>query len=126
MNTQHAVDYRRSRPISRRYPRGRIDGYSVDIADGRFFAHGAIADISLTGFKMALSFDSFKADQYSYTTIISGKGRHFKLLVKPCWKNSSGQKSEVGFKIVDAPWEWAEFAMMVIHRDVDHDWIGQA
>ncbi len=126
MNTQKVSDFKQSRPIGRRYPREQIIGYSIDIADGQFFARGAIEDISLNGFKIAMPSDSFKADQFKYKTVFSGHGKHFKLLVKPCWKKTCGQQSEIGFKIVDAPWEWAEFAMAIIHRDGNQDWVGQA
>ena len=34
-------------------------------------------------------------------------------LAKPCWKRTGSMTSriDIGFKILDAPWEWVEFAM---------------
>jgi hypothetical protein len=119
-------DIRRLRPISRRYPRGKLHDFSADIADGKFFASGRVDDISLSGFKMSDVSDSFRADKYSYTVVISGKGWHLKVLVKPCWKKKNNENYEIGFKIVDAPWEWAEFAISAVQTDNSQDWVGNA
>lgn len=106
-----------TRPV-RRHKRAELDGFVGDIADGNNVLGGVVTDVSESGFKMSQVPDVFTADKLSYTTVISGKGRHFRVLVKPCWskKLDSNGLLEVGFKIVDAPWEWSEMVFSHIPK----------
>ena len=56
---------------------------------------------------------TFSAADHSYTTVISGNGKHYRVIVIPCWTKKVGndRSVEVGFKIVEASWEWAEFVL---------------
>jgi hypothetical protein len=93
--------------MNRKYRRAGIKGFVGDIADGNLVIGGIIEDISIGGFKITHIPDWFSADKLFYTAILSGGGKHYRLLAKPCWK----KKGEMGFKILDAPWGWVELTM---------------
>ena len=97
----------------RKNPRLDVQGLVGDIADGNFVLGGLVDDVSLVGFKMSNLPISFSADKRGYTTVISGKDKHYKCIVIPCWtkKAEDTQSIEVGFKIIQASWEWTEFVL---------------
>lgn len=95
----------------RRYRRGMVSGFSCDIADGNRLVGGIVGDVSSNGFKLLDVDESFQADDHCYQTVVSGKGRHYKMLAKPCWRRKSDKGLEVGFKIMDVSWEWTEFIL---------------
>ncbi len=97
--------------IKRRHSRIEVQGFEGDIADGNFVIEGAVEDVSFGGFKMSNLPRNFLTSSQNYTTVVSGMGKHFRLIVTPCWKKmaASNHSMEVGFKIVGAPWEWSEF-----------------
>jgi hypothetical protein len=99
--------------IKRRHPRVDVHGYVGDIADGNFVLGGIVEDVSSGGFKLSNLPETFSAADRSYTTVISGKGNHYRVIVIPCWtkKTGSNPSLEVGFKIVQSSWEWAEFVL---------------
>jgi hypothetical protein len=100
--------------IHRRYRRGKVAGLSCDIADGNRIIGGVIENISANGFKMSQVDDTFPADEFYYQTIVSGNGRHYKIIAKPCWTRDTDTGREIGFKIVDASWEWTEFVLQTV------------
>jgi hypothetical protein len=102
--------------IKRRHPRVEVHGFVGDIADGNFVLGGIVEDVSSGGFKMSDLPGNFSANDRSYTTVISGKGRHYRVIVIPCWtkKVKSSRFMEVGFKIMQASWEWTEFVMNTV------------
>lgn len=97
--------------IHRRFEREKVNGFSGDIADGNQMIGGEIDNVSTNGFKMVNITDGFRAKKHCYQAIISGDGKYYKLLAKPCWKRQTAEGMEIGFKIVDAPWEWFEFIL---------------
>lgn len=111
--------------LKRRYQRTGVHGFVADIADGNVVLGGLVTDISAGGFKMTRIADTFAVEKHSYTTIISGEGKHYKVLAKPCWSrlDPSTHSQEIGFKIVDAPWEWTEFVLNTASdSDYEDDW----
>ena len=100
-------------PSKRRHPRVDVQGLAGDIADGNFVFEGIVEDVSLGGLKMSNLPINFSALNRSYTTVISGKDKHYKCIVIPCWtkKAKNNRLVEVGFKIIQAPWEWTEFVL---------------
>ncbi len=100
----------------RKKPRAVVKGYMGDIADGRVVLNGNVEDISSGGLRMTNLPDSFSDKERNYMTVISGMGKHFKVLVRPCWsKQVVGNKSiEVGFRIIEAPWEWEELIVSTV------------
>ena len=97
--------------MKRKHRRAELSGFVGDLVSGKLVFGGNIQDISLGGFKIKDIPPSFDAEKLTYTIVVSGRGKHFRVLAKPCWKRvSSGQGSvDIGFKILDAPWEWVEF-----------------
>ncbi len=98
--------------VKRRNTRTRVQGFVGDIAVGSSIICGDVADISCSGIKMTSLPENFSAVKHIYTTIVSGDGKHYKLLVKPCWKkrNTDGGV-EIGFKILDAPLDWVDLTL---------------
>lgn len=111
--------------LKRRFQRTGVHGFVADIADGNSMLNGLVADVSSGGFRMTRIADTFVVAKHSYTAFISGGGKNYKVLVKPCWqKNDAGSNFvEMGFKIVDAPWEWMEFVLNTVSdTDYEDDW----
>lgn len=110
--------------IKRRHSRIEVQGFEGDIADGNFVIEGVVDDVSFGGFKMSNLPRNFLTSSQNYTTVVSGKGKHFRLIVTPCWKKiaTRNHSMEVGFKIVGTPWEWSEFITNEISTiSKDHD-----
>lgn len=102
-----------SQRITRKHRRAGLAGFTGDVADGKNIFSGHVTDISLGGFKVADLPHSFTAERHTYVAILSGGGKYYRVLAKPCWKKSGSltNRIDIGFKILDAPWEWVEFAM---------------
>ena len=85
---------------------------------------GKVEDISSGGFKITNIPQSFSADRYVYTVLLSSQdGKTFSdCWPGPCWskRNSGADRLEMGFRIIDAPWEWTEFTFGEI-SDVDYE-----
>lgn len=105
--------------VKRKHPRAAVEGFVADIADGNFVLEGNVADISSGGFKMSNLPYNFSATSRSYTTVISGDGKHYRMVVVPCWKMENGIFLDVGFKIVQAPWEWSELILQAVPSSGD-------
>ena len=102
--------------MRRKYRRAGVPGFVGDIADGNLVIGGMIEDISTGGFRITNIPEFFQAEKHTYSAVLSGAGKHYRLLAKPCWrKKGTGQDQvEMGFKIIDAPWEWVELTMKEI------------
>lgn len=108
--------------FSRRSRRERVSGFTCDIADGYRLLNGRVENISANGFKMTQLSEAFLGDEHCYRTVVAGGGKHFKILAKPCWKRSSPEGLEVGFKIIDVSWEWTELLLTTELERLDEDW----
>jgi hypothetical protein len=99
--------------MKRKYRRAGLAGFVGDLAVGKLVIGGHIADVSIGGFKITDIPGTFSAEKHTYKAVLSGGGKHYRLLVKPCWKRQGSGKGnmDIGFKIIDAPWEWVEFTM---------------
>jgi len=99
--------------MKRKHRRAGLSGFIGDLADGKLVVGGNIEDISTGGFKITDIPSSFSTEKHTYTAILSGGGKHYRLLAKPCWKKQGAGRGnvDIGFKILDAPWEWVEFTM---------------
>lgn len=98
--------------LKRKYCRARIPGFIVDLADGKKIIGGIVETLSTGGFEITNLPKSFAAEKHTYTAVLSGGGKHYKMLAKPCWKKEKGKNYlNIGFKILDAPWKWVEFTM---------------
>lgn len=99
--------------LKRRNSRFNVHGLVGDIADGNLVLGGIVEDVSFNGFRMSNLPKNFSAARRSYTTVISGNNKHYRCIVVPCWSQKSDKSRfvDVGFKIVQAPWEWTEFVL---------------
>jgi hypothetical protein len=102
--------------MKRKYRRAGLSGFVGDLADGKNVIGGNIQDLSIGGFRITDIPESFNAEKHTYTAILSGGGKHYRLLAKPCWKKmgAANGRIEIGFKILDAPWEWLDLTMNAI------------
>jgi hypothetical protein len=110
--------------VERKFQRLWVPGFVGELADGKSIVGGIVEDISEGGFKITSIPDSFTAEKHTYSAILSGGGKHYKVLAKPCWRKQGQGKNnvEIGFKILDAPWEWVELTMAEIPEfDTDDD-----
>ena len=106
----------------RRHPRVAVKNLSVDVSDGHRFFSGIVSDVSRFGFRMIDLPKNLNADVKKMTAIISGRGKRFKMIVKPKWSTKESLTKSVGAEILDVPWDWTEFAMdfePVAHKDAD-------
>ena len=108
--------------VKRKHRRIDIPGFVGDLADGNSIVGGLIENISAGGFKMINVPESFTAEKHTYKAILSGGDKHYKVLAKPCWRKQGKDKNnvEIGFKILDAPWEWVALTLDEI-ADFDTD-----
>lgn len=107
--------------VKRKSRRARIPGFVGDLADGNAVIGGKVGNISKTGFSFTGVSTDFQADRHVYTIVLSRSGNHYRVMAKPCWRRRGGKdESEIGFKILDAPWEWVEFTMTEI-PEFDYD-----
>jgi hypothetical protein len=99
--------------MKRKCNRRKVAGYYGDLAIDSNIVRGVVQDISSGGFKLSHLPDSFQNEKHVYTIIISKGDSHYKLLAKPCWQNKKSEETHlnVGFKVIDAPWEWAELTL---------------
>lgn len=96
----------------RKYRRSFIADFVADLADGRKIIGGIVENISPGGFEITSLPKSFTAEKHFYTTVLSGGGKHYKILAKPCWSKKKGKHHvDIGFKILDAPWQWLELTL---------------
>lgn len=95
----------------RKYHRAGVLGFVADFADGNRIITGIVENVSTGGFEINNLPKSFIAEKHIYTVILSGGGKHYKMLVKPCWRKQKGFNVLIGFKIVEASWEWMQLTM---------------
>lgn len=106
-------------PVKRKSRRAKIPGFIADLADGNAIIGGKVGNISQNGFSFTHVSPEFPADKHAYTIVLSRNGSHYRVIAKPCWR-LQGEENEIGFKILDAPWEWLEFTMTEI-PEFDYD-----
>ena len=76
------------------------------LADGHFFFDGMVENISRSGLKVTGIPAKFDIHTRACTTIVSGRGKNFKLKVKPSWAQDNGLYKDVGFQILSSPVDW--------------------
>jgi PilZ domain len=100
--------------IARRHRRSAVSGMTANVADRNILYDGMVSDISTGGFRLQRKADDFAGSSMSYTVIVSVGRQRYRILAKPCWIRNDGatRNQEIGFRIIDAPWEWLELVMM--------------
>ena len=105
-NGRHLVQQKR------KYKRTEITGFSASVSDGKKIFRGVVENVSTGGFEITNLPKLFTSEIYSCTAVLSGGGKHYKMLAKPCWSKKKGKRNiTIGFKILDASWEWLAFTM---------------
>jgi len=103
----------------RRHQRITVDSLFADVSDGRGFFSGTVTDLSRFGLCMTDLPAKLDHTSQRLSIVISGHGRNFKMLVKPCWvKTATGRKC-VGVEIMNTPWAWTEFVIEFEPQPVD-------
>jgi hypothetical protein len=105
--------------IARRHRRSAVSGMTASIADRNLLYDGRVADVCTGGFRLQRKSDDFTGRCLSYTVIISVGRKRYRVLAKPCWIRNDGanRDQEIGFRIIDAPWEWLELVMLSLDDD---------
>ena len=98
----------------RRHRRSAVSGMMANIADGKFLYSGRVVDVSAGGFRLQRNADEFAGNGMSYTVIVWIDRKRYRVLAKPCWIRNDGatRNQEIGFRIIDAPWEWLEMVLL--------------
>ncbi len=76
------------------------------IADGSLLFEGVVTNISKNGIKVVDIPAKFKLTSQEYRSVISAKGRNYRLAITPVWIDKKGLNLEVGFKIVAPTLDW--------------------
>lgn len=114
-NNEARVPEPQSGRRKRKYPRAGVPGFVGDLAVGKKVLAGIVENISAGGFEIVNLPLSFLAEKFIYKVVLSGGGKYYKMLAKPCWRKNKGASSvKIGFKILDASWEWMELTMHTI------------
>lgn len=107
--------------VKRKSRRVSIPGIIGDLADGNAVIGGKVGNISKAGFNFINVPPDFHGDNHVYTIVLSKGENHYRVMAKPCWQRArEKEEREIGFKILDAPWEWVEFTMAEI-PEFDYD-----
>lgn len=101
----------------RRYKRQSLNNYTGDISDERVVVNGIVENVSASGFKLTGVSNAFASVGLDCSVVVSGDGKNFKLKARPCWEKQGGASKEIGFKVVDASWEWYEFVLEALHDE---------
>ncbi|MBU0728741.1 MAG: PilZ domain-containing protein [Proteobacteria bacterium] len=102
------------------YRENRIQvAMSSTVSDGNFFYEGMVANVSRSGLRISDLPKRFDPHAKKCTTVITGKGESYKLVLEPCWSKDDGLYQEVGFRIISSPLDWALFMDEIDSDDAD-------
>jgi len=93
----------------RRYQRMAVGNLMVDISDGKGFFSGTVGDLSRSGLKLDDLSNRLDITSKQLSVVVSGQGKHFKMIARPKWKKSRNISNNIGVEIIKAPFGWAEF-----------------
>lgn len=95
----------------RRHQRLQIENLAVDASDGVGFLQGSVADASRCGVCVSDLQRRKGGDPARMTFVIHGRGKNFKITVRPKWSVTQGAGKTVGAEILDPPGLWTQFVM---------------
>ena len=107
---------------NRVYQRVEVTGFQADVSDGMGCFPGEINDVSRFGLCMKDLPKRVNETSNRMTVVIHGKGKNFKMVVRPKWSQASGLRKTVGFEILNTPYEWTEFVLQLEPKDDQEDW----
>jgi hypothetical protein len=102
----------------RKHRRKEVAGFLGDVTAGGLVAGCEVRDVSRGGFRVRDLAAKYKSGKYFYTVVLSGHGRHFRMLATPCWEKVDpvNNQTETGFKILDCSLEWIEFVQNIFDK----------
>ncbi len=103
----------------RRHSRLNASGMEVDIADRVGFSTGTIKDISRFGVCITDIPRKLQTQNDSFTAVITGNGRRFRLQLQPKWVEEDGLTTTTGAIITNAPWDWTAMLIELEPKDED-------
>lgn len=83
----------------------------IDVSDGQGFFSGSVNNLSRFGLCMNDLPANLDQSARRLSIVVSGHGKHFKMLATPRWIDEGAYKKNLGVEIVNAPWGWTEFVM---------------
>ena len=95
----------------REHPRMDVLELQADISDGNGFFSGTVKNISRFGLAITDIPANLDDSADIYSVILDGPGIHFKLLVRPVWEHTDGNRKTIGALIENSPWTWTEYVM---------------
>lgn len=95
-----------------------INGLSADVSSGKGFYSGKVTDLSRFGLR--LTDLRLKCDtNQRLSIVVSGQGKNFKILARPCWTKTDRTRKSVGVEIMNASWGWTEFVISLETASAD-------
>ena len=90
-----------------------MENLSVDISDGTGFFQGTVFDISRFGLCLTDLPNLLNGDAETMTIVVSRRGRHFRMKVRPRWycHTDGGARKSFGVEILALPAGWEEFVL---------------
>lgn len=76
------------------------------LADGSLLFEGMVTNISKSGIKVVDIPTKFTMKDGACRSVISARGRNYRLTLTPVWIENKGHNLEVGFKIVEPTTDW--------------------
>ena len=100
----------------KREPRTSIE-MDTTLSDGTFAYEGSVHNISRTGF-MATIPERFDFHAQKCVAVVAGRGKNFRIFIKPRWSRAEGTTKNVGFKIISPTFDWIRFLYELEGRKV--------
>lgn len=96
-----------------------VGNLMVDISDGKGFFSGTVGDLSRSGLKLDDLPNRLDTTTKQLSVVVSGQGKHFKMVARPRWKKNRNISNNIGVEILKAPFGWAEFVRNFEPRQLD-------
>lgn len=93
----------------RKYPRIANTSLIADVSDGKRFFSGYVSNLSRCGLLLENIPEQIDHKACRISVIISGKGKNFTMITRPCWSKQRDGSTTLGLEILNAPSNWTEF-----------------
>jgi hypothetical protein len=94
---------------SRFYTRVPVKNFTVDASDGDGFFQGMVQDVSRFGVCIKNLPQRINDKAKRIIIVVSGDGRNFKMLARPCWGTLKDSEKSLGAELLNPPWGWTAF-----------------
>ena len=103
----------------RRYQRIFSQGISAEISDGIGRYTGVVSNVSMNGLMIEDLPPHIDGEASWYIIVIEEKELALKIFFKPKWSVLYETNRMIGWMVVDASWEWAEFVHALYAKTID-------